>query len=66
MLERFRIKEKLKKKIMVLPNERSARNSPPESESRSSSLPGSLVDKIVVFSEILDRFKPEIERDLFL
>lgn len=51
---------------MVLPNERSVRNSPPESESRSSSLPVSLVDKIVVFSEILGRFKPEIERNFYL
>lgn len=51
---------------MVLPNERSVRNSPPESESWSSSLPGSLVDKIVVFSEILGRFKPEMEQVIFL
>jgi len=66
VFEKLGIKKKLKKKIIILPNERSARNSLPESESRSSSLPGSLVDKIVVLSEILGRFKPEIEWDLFL
>lgn len=60
------IKKEMYKNVTILPNERSARNSPPESESRSSSLPVSLVDKMVVFSEILGRFKPEIERDLSL
>lgn len=41
-------------------NERSVRSSPPESESRSSSLPVSLVESIVpvVLSEILDLFVP--------
>lgn len=44
----------------TLPNERSVRSSPPESESRSSSLPVSLVESIVpvVLSEILDLFVP--------
>lgn len=44
----------------ALPNGRSARSSPPESESRSSSLPVSLVESIVpvVLSEILDLFVP--------
>lgn len=49
-------------KSIISPNERSVRNSPPESESRSSSLPASLDDRIVavVLSEILDRFDPEM------
>lgn len=77
----FHIEEKNKVKDVILrqciyicindlgiPNEWSTRSSPPESESRSSSLPISLVDRIVavVLSETLDRFDPaKIQVSLF-